>query len=72
MRMRRTGFARRWALPAAAVAAALGFGGAQALAAPAEATVRACKQRECNLQCIASGATGGRCVGDACACYIEN
>ena len=71
MSMPAAGLAKRWALPAA-VAAALGFGGAQALAAPEGAAVRACKQRDCNLQCVAAGATGGRCVGDQCACYIEN
>lgn len=63
---------RRWTL-AAAVAAALGFGGAQALAAPAGADTSApptCSQ-VCNAACRAIGAFGGFCPDEvSCVCYI--
>ena len=56
----------------AAVAAALGFGAAQALAAPAEAReAAACNPATCRKDCIALGNTGGVCVQDQCACYIQ-
>ena len=56
----------------AAVAAALGFGGAQALAAPVEAQgAAACNPADCRKTCIAAGNTGGVCVQDQCASYIQ-
>jgi len=56
---------------AALVAAALAFGAAQALAAPARAAAPAdvCSRRECNDYCAARGARGS-CVGDMCVCSI--
>ena len=51
-------------------ASALGFGATQALASSAEARTAACNPRRCNLDCIATGASGGSCLGQDCACYI--
>ena len=55
---------------AACTAAALVFGGAQALAAPAAPSQeRVCSNRECKAYCAAKGADGG-CVGGMCVCRI--
>lgn len=64
---------RGWLL-AAGVAGALGFGGAQAVAAPAapgkgEAV---CNARLCNRICQSVGTIGGTCTPDgSCVCYIS-
>lgn len=59
---------RRWAV-SAAVAAALGFGGVQALATPAAAEEpRACQDDKCKRMCQAQGNITGGCIGDRCAC----
>lgn len=51
------------------VAAALVFGAAQALAAPAEATGAArCTQGTCNSRCVSLGYDAGTCVGATCTC----
>ena len=64
---------KRWAF-AAGVAAALGFGGTQALAAPAEgdAGTATCSHVTCYKLCIAIGALYGECSsnGVTCACYF--
>jgi hypothetical protein len=54
---------------AAAVAVALGFGAAQALAQPAHA--RACSDQTCATVCSALGFHGGFCnTGGGCSCYL--
>ncbi|HEX6748966.1 MAG TPA: hypothetical protein VF092_16835 [Longimicrobium sp.] len=63
----------RRALACGAIAAALGFGGAQALAAPGAAVVageRQCNQGQCSRQCKAAGYDGGNCAGGMCSCFI--
>jgi len=57
---------------AALVAAALGFGTAQAVAAtaPPDGAARACKPGECSRQCRAAGYDGGSCAGGLCECFI--
>jgi hypothetical protein len=54
--------------------AALGFGGAQAMAAPAPAAdaARVCNPQVCNRVCQAiPGSIGGFCTsGGSCQCYI--
>jgi hypothetical protein len=71
--MRRTRTVRRWAF-GAGMAAALGFGGAQALAAPADAArdeARACNPTGCNRSCQAQGGISGRCTdAGLCACFF--
>jgi hypothetical protein len=67
---------RRWtqrSLFALATASALGFGAAQAFAAPAApAEARACTNAQCNLDCRARGYDGGVCAGSwGCACWIQ-
>ncbi|HEU0079517.1 MAG TPA: hypothetical protein VFQ76_17805 [Longimicrobiaceae bacterium] len=54
----------------AGMLAVLGFGAAQALAAPAEARAEppVCNTGQCNVSCRATGADSGRCAGDDCAC----
>lgn len=56
-----------------AMAAALGFGGAQAFASPAAAqeAERACNGGQCNRDCRARGADGGFCDQGGCICYIQ-
>ena len=56
-----------------ATVAALGFGTAQAFAAPAPAAeVRACTSAQCNLDCQRRGYDGGICAGSwGCACWIQ-
>lgn len=64
---------RRWVFGAGTVAA-LGFGGAQAMAAPAAADgeARVCNPQVCNRVCQAiPGSIGGFCTSDgSCQCYI--
>jgi hypothetical protein len=56
----------------AAVAAAMVFGAAAALASPATAAERAaCSTGQCRKDCIAQGNSGGVCVDGFCACFIE-
>ena len=67
---------RRWTqrgLFALATASALGFGAAQAFAAPSEATAaRACTNAQCNTWCRSQGYDGGICAGSwGCACWIQ-
>lgn len=55
---------------ATAVAVALGFGAAQALARPAEAAqARACLKYECMAYCESRGGTG-QCLYDTCVCRV--
>lgn len=52
-----------------AVAAALVFGAAQAIAAPAEAAGAArCTEGTCNSRCVNLGYDAGTCVGATCTC----
>jgi hypothetical protein len=71
--MRRARPARRWVF-GAGMAAALGFGGAQAMAAPADAArdeARACNPTGCNQSCRAQGGISGRCTdAGLCACFF--
>ena len=54
------------------VAAALGFGGAQAFASPGAAAdaERACNGSQCREYCRSIGYDDGRCGQDGCACLI--
>ena len=61
-------------LGALAVTAALGFGGAQVFASPAEATgdgMRACSNGQCSRDCRRAGADGGFCDQGGCICIIQ-
>lgn len=58
----------RRAAAALAVAASLGFGAAQALAAPVAEAARACNPKGCNSWCQAQGGFEGRCSEGACLC----
>ena len=61
---------RRGAL-GAAVLAALGFGAAQVVAAPAQAAeAAACDIVKCRANCKAQGQTSGACFEGQCICYI--
>ena len=64
----------RGGLFAAGVAAALGFGGAQAAAAPRSDTLdeaRACNPTGCDRSCRARGGISGRCTdAGLCACLF--
>jgi hypothetical protein len=66
--------ARGW-LFGLGTAAALGFGGAQAVAAPAPTAdaARVCNSQVCNRICQAiPGSIGGFCTSDgSCQCYIR-
>lgn len=64
----RTTLLRR-TLFAAGVAAALGFGAAQAVAAPARANAgfRGCSQNACDMKCAQTGQIGF-CDGRGCSC----
>lgn len=56
----------------AALLATLGFGAAQAFAAPAApAASLACSHSFCDSYCIGAGYNGGSCVGSPgkCLCY---
>jgi hypothetical protein len=68
----RRGF-RKWVF-GAGMAAALGFGGAQAMAAPAPDArdeVRKCNPTGCNASCQARGGFSGRCTdAGLCACLF--
>lgn len=65
--------ARGW-LFGLGTAAALGFGGAQAMASPAPAAdaAKACDPEVCNRICqTIPGSIGGFCTSDgSCQCYI--
>jgi hypothetical protein len=63
--------ARGW-LFGAGVMAALGFGGAQAMASPVSAEAKVCNPTVCNRICQAiPGSIGGFCASDgSCQCYI--
>jgi len=64
--------ARRMAF-AAAITAALGFGGAQVLAQPdlARDQERACSDALCARICHTAGFAGGFCnSGGGCSCYL--
>jgi hypothetical protein len=71
--MRRARTARRWVF-GAGMAAALGFGGAQAMAAPTDAArdeARACNPTGCDRSCRAQGGISGRCTdAGLCACFF--
>jgi hypothetical protein len=59
---------------AAATAAALGFGGAQAFASPAAASadaMRACSSGQCGRDCRRAGYDGGFCDQGGCICIIQ-
>ncbi len=61
----------RWTL-AAVTAASLGFGGTQALAAPAEPPeAQACLKYECMAYCQSRGGEG-ICFYDTCVCRIRH
>lgn len=65
-----SGILRRWTLAGAAMLA-LGFGAAQALAAPATADGAAvCYPEKCRASCKLQGQTGGACFEGQCFCYI--
>jgi hypothetical protein len=68
---RRAAAAQRWLLTAA-LAGALGFGGAQALAAPAPVPDGAptCRPEQCDRQCRALGYQSGRCWNGRCTCLL--
>lgn len=58
-------------MAALALAASLGFGATQALAAlPADEAARACNPKGCNAQCQAQGGFEGRCNNGACLCLF--
>jgi hypothetical protein len=65
--------ARGW-LFGAGLAAALGFGGAQAVAAPGpmqDDAARKCNPTSCNASCQAQGGISGRCTdAGLCACFF--
>jgi hypothetical protein len=71
--MRTISAMRNWAFGAMMVAA-LGFGGAQAMASPAPATgaAQVCNPQVCNRICqTIPGSIGGFCGSDgSCNCYI--
>jgi hypothetical protein len=53
---------------AAGVAAALGFGAAQAAAAPSAASVRGCTPESCQTRCQTQYGVDGFCTGRGCWC----
>ena len=53
----------------AAVAGALGFGGAQAVAAPGAAARAACSDERCDAICVSRGYAYGDCSTGACRCF---
>ena len=63
--------ATRWSFMAATVFA-LGFGAAQAAAAPAAGAVeRACNPKGCNQLCVAQGSMRGECTETGlCRCVF--
>jgi hypothetical protein len=70
--MARTKTVRRWTF-AAGITAALGFGGAQALAAPAPAAgpSAVCNEQACHRICLLISPFGGGCTPDgSCVCFI--
>ncbi len=68
--MRTSKTVRRWVF-GAGTAAALGFGGAQALAAPAPASTgeKVCNDEVCRQVCLAANNNGGFCsTRGLCVC----
>ena len=63
----------QYAMFAAAIAAALGFGGAQAFASPGAGAqgARACDLAQCDAGCKARGFSGGYCQMEWCGCYVD-
>lgn len=62
------------AVAAAAVLGALGFGGAQAFAAPAAAramAARTCVGYTCSTACFQKGYTGWYCFNGVCHCTYD-
>lgn len=58
------------AVLALATVASLGFGAAQALAAPREAAAaERCTDYTCRSRCINLGYAGGSCSGASCVCW---
>lgn len=59
---------------AAAMAAALGFGGAQAFASPAASAdeARACASGQCTQDCRKIGYNVGVCESGTCVCYFTS
>jgi hypothetical protein len=67
----RNGGGMRRAVFGLGIAAALGFGGTQALAAPAGAARGAwCDERLCDLFCSSITGFGGTCQSGRCICPI--
>jgi hypothetical protein len=67
-RMQRAAFA-------AALAAAMGFGGAQAFASPSASTTdetRACASGQCTQECRKIGYNVGVCEQGSCVCYFTS
>lgn len=57
---------------AAVMVASLGFGAAQALAAPSASAVRAatsCSDERCDAICVSRGYSYGDCSTGACRCF---
>ena len=68
--MTRTTTRLRKGLLAAVVAGALGFGVAQALAAPAgAAAANSCSDERCDAICVSRGYAYGDCSTGACRCF---
>jgi hypothetical protein len=60
----------RWSFAAATVLA-LGFGAAQAAAAPEALEERACNPKGCNQTCVAQGSIRGECTETGlCRCVF--
>jgi hypothetical protein len=54
----------------AGAAGALGFGAAQAFAAPAAATAKlSCSDEHCDANCVSRGYAYGDCSTGACRCF---
>lgn len=69
--MRTSKAVQRWIFGAGTVAA-LGFGGTQAMAAPAAVDAKVCDPAVCNRICQAiPGSIGGFCTSSgSCVCYV--
>jgi hypothetical protein len=68
----RFGMVPRWSV-AAAIAASLGFGAAQAMAAPAAMAARSqvCAGAACDLLCKQLDYARGQCVEGVCRCFTQ-
>jgi hypothetical protein len=68
----RIGMVPRWSA-VVAVAASLGFGAAQAMAAPAPVAVRSqvCAGAACDLLCRQLDYARGQCVEGVCRCFTQ-